>query len=140
MITDERSDVTVTYKTQGLLAHPVSDINAAREFLREHGEHMEQYIYPDAAKQQVHSATWDLLDEGRWEVTLVADTNLGQDQLELLSEWISGQNSDGLGEGFEQQSFSERVPEYDDDVEDDEDIIMSSFDWQTNPCKLEPVT
>ena len=32
---------------------------------------------------------------------------LTEQELEKLSDWISGQNSDGLGEGFEQQDFAE---------------------------------
>jgi hypothetical protein len=121
--------MTTTYQTNGQLTEPVTDLSLAREFLREHGAGIAQYIYPDAAKPGVHSVTWDLLDEGRWQVTLVADRDLPAEQLALLSEWISGQNSDGLGEGFEQQAFAEHG--YDDD-----DFTMSSFDWETNDCAL----
>lgn len=130
--------MTVTYKTRGNLTHPVNDLDAAREFLREHGEHMEQHIYPDYARKHVHSVMWDLVSPRSWEVTLIADQLLGTDQLDLLSEWISGQNSDGLGEGFEQQPFSEEAPDYD-DCDETEEIVMSSFDWETNPCKLEEI-
>lgn len=99
---------------------------------------MEVHIYPTEAKPNVHSVTWDLINESEWEVTLVADCQLPPEQLALLSEWISGQNSDGLGEGFEQQPFAEHEPE---DYEDgDAEIIMSSFDWETNPCTLELVS
>ena len=131
--------MTVIYKTQGSLTHPVSDLNAAREFLREHGKDIHQYIYPDEAKPNVHSVTWDLRNQIAWEVTVVADEELPPVQRELLSSWISGQNSDGLGEGFEQQPFAEHdldEDEYEDGEERDQ-FIMSSFDWETNPCTLE---
>lgn len=137
---EEGYDMTAVYKTMGGLTHPVSDLTAAREFLREHGEGIEQYIYPDEAKPHVHSVTWDLLNDHEWEVTLIADEYLSAAQLELLSGWISGQNSDGLGEGFEQQPFAEHEnEEWDVDDEEEPEIVMSSFDWETNPCTLTAV-
>jgi hypothetical protein len=125
--------MTVTYKTKGVLDHPVSSVNDARAFLREHGSGVHQYIYPEPAKEGVHSVTWDLLSDHEWEVMLIADHPLGPQQLNLLSTWISGQNSDGLGEGFEQQPFAEI------ELDEEDDWAMASFDWQTNPCILEQV-
>ena len=130
--------MTVTYKAQGSLTEPVNDLNAAREFLREHTMNIHQYIYPDEAQANVHSITWDLRNQVAWEVTVIADQPLPPAQRERLSEWISGQNSDGIGEGFEQQPFAEHFEE--EDPEDgNEGWIMSSFDWETNPCTLEEV-
>lgn len=129
--------MTVTYKARGKLDHPVSDLNEARVFLREHGQNMHEYIYPDEAKPGVHSVTWDLLDEESWEVTLIADYELEQQQINDLSDWILGQNSDGLGESFEQQPFAEHE-QYNDEDEEPE-YAMSSFDWQINPCTLEQI-
>jgi len=133
--------MTTTYKTSGKLTHPVNDLNAAREFLREHGKGIHGYIYPDEAKPGVHSVTWDLLDDQTWKVVLIADHELPVPQLRLLSEWISGQNSDGLGEGFEQQPFAEHWDEHERWDEEREEAIgtMSSFDWETNPCTLTEV-
>lgn len=126
--------MTVTYRTSGNLTHPVSDIHAAREYLRIDGG-MAQYVYPDDLRLMVHSVTWDLTDESSWIVAVVTHQALDAAQLTQLSEWISGQNSDGLGEGFEQQSFAELG----DPDDEDEDFEMSSFDWGTNPCRLEVV-
>lgn len=132
--------MTVTYKTRGKLEHPVSDLNAARAFLREHGVRLHQWIYPDEAQAGIHSVMWDLLDEESWEVTVIADTELQQQQINDLSDWISGQNSDGLGESFEQQPFAEHNEGGDHSEEgEDEEWVVSSFDWQTNPCTLEQV-
>lgn len=93
---------------------------------------MEQYVWEDR-RDGVHSVTWDLLDDVTWEVTLVTDRELPPEQLSLLSEWISGQNSDGLGEGFEQQPFAEH-----EDEDDCGEVVyhMSSFDWEENTCEL----
>ena len=59
---------------------------------------------------------------------------LNQDELDFVSSWITGQNSDGLGEGFEQQEFAWMPYDDDDDYYDDGE--MASFDWQTNNYKL----
>lgn len=131
---DKGESMTTTYKTQGELAYPVNDLTAARDFLRERGTKMHEYIYPDEAARGVHSVTWDLINDHQWEVTLIADFRLSPVQLEQLSNWISGQNSDGLGESFEQQQFAEQP--YDDD---DTEYDTSSFDWETNQCVLELV-
>jgi hypothetical protein len=56
---------------------------------------------------------------------------LTDEESKQISEWISGQNSDGLGEGFEQQSFAEIEGD-----DENDDWAMASFDWQTNPCTL----
>jgi hypothetical protein len=117
----------------GKLAVPVNNLQAARDFLR-NAEGMEENIYPEYLQPQVHTARWDLTDDDSWEVILVSHRPLTAVECELLSSWISGQNSDGLGEGFEQQSFAEHG-------QDDrgEEFLMSSFDWETNPCALELV-
>lgn len=127
--------MTATYKTGGSLTEDVNDFRAAVQWLHERQEEtpMAQFIWPDDARDGVHSVTWHLLDEATWEVTLVADRELTPAHLGLLSQWISGQNSDGLGEGFEQQPFAEH-----EDEEDEDEVVyhMSSFDWETNPCEL----
>jgi len=120
-----------TYTTQGRLMNLVNDIGAARTYLLEHGQDMAQHIYPEQAKPGVHSVTWDLLNDQSWKVTVIVEGELSAEQSALLSEWISGQNSDGLGEGFEQQPFAEE-----DDEDDEYSVVMSSFDWQTNDCEL----
>ena len=129
--------MTATYRTRRKLTYPVSDLDAARHFLRCEEMGMEVHIYPADTKVGVHSVTWDLINDHEWEVTVIADHPLPIEQLKALSEWISGQNSDGLGEGFEQQPFAEH-----EDEEDEDEVVyhMSSFDWETNPCTLERVT
>jgi hypothetical protein len=126
--------MTVTYRTSGHLTNPVSDLAAAREYLRVDGG-MAQYIHPDDLRLLVHSVDWDLTDDRSWVVTVVTHQPLNAVALSVLSEWISGQNSDGLGEGFEQQPFAEHGSESDDEY----DFEISSFDWGTNTCRLEVV-
>jgi len=61
-------------------------------------------------------------------ILLVTNKELTQAQLDVISDWVSGQNSDGLGEGFEQH-FSE----YDEESDYEE---IASFDWMTNKYKF----
>ena len=122
--------MTTTYRATGKLTIPVSDLNAAREYL---DEPMVDYI-DQALVGVVHTIKWDLADEDTWTVEAVTNRHLTVEESTALSEWISGQNSDGLGEGFEQQVFAGHWSE--DDDEDDASDCMSSFDWQTNDYHL----
>ncbi len=121
--------MTVTYRATGSLEVPVSDLTAARKYL---DEPMETYLDPPLVSV-VHTIRWDLKNEMEWFVDVVTNRRLTDEESTALSEWISGQNSDGLGEGFEQQPFAEH---FDEDSDHEEDDTMSSFDWQTNKCTL----
>lgn len=136
--------MTTTYRTEGRLTNPVTDLEAARAYLNIEGGMAQYLCWADQIdlKEAVHSVTWDLAADSHWFVVVVANQDLDADQLTRLSQWISGQNSDGLGEGFEQQPFAEPEPEYDrygNLEDDDEDYRMASFDWETNPCTLKVV-
>lgn len=122
--------MTVTYRTAGELTMPVKDLAAANAYLN---EPMEEYVkYCDEALVGVvHTIRWSLIDEASWQVEVVTNRRLYDTERARLSEWISGQNSDGLGEGFEQQPFAEHEGD-----DEDDDWSMSSFDWQTNKCPL----
>jgi hypothetical protein len=129
-----------TYRTAGSLTTPVSDLAAARTYLAaEDMGGMTQFVkyasHP-ALEEVVHHIEWTLLDEGSWQVTVITHRELHEDESSALSEWISGQNSDGLGEGFEQQPWAEHGGGNGYDEDDEEDYSMSSFDWETNDCSL----
>lgn len=133
--------MTTKYRTGGELTNPVSDINAANAYLKE--DDMTQYvgIWGDtvALKDIVFDIEWGLTSESTWVVEVITTRPLTDTESAALSNWISGQNSDGLGEGFEQQSFAEHF-ETDRYGDIDEDTYrMSSFDWETNPCTLEKI-
>lgn len=128
-----------TYRTGGSLTEPVTDLEAGRKYLKaEDMGGMTQFVKHASytgLEEVVHHIEWDLLDEGTWQVTVITHRALTDEESTALSEWISGQNSDGLGEGFEQQPFAEHDNEYDDEY-DEEGWSMSSFDWQVNNCLL----
>lgn len=128
--------MTSMYRTGGELTNPVSDLAAGNAYL---DEEMEQYVkYSDLEDPSVvFTIRWSLTSESTWQVVVITTRPLTAEEATQLSSWISGQNSDGLGEGFEQQAFAEigNDNEYSDEY--DEDWAMASFDWETNPCKLE---
>lgn len=122
-----------TYQTTGTLTGYIDSDNvpAAQNYLRR--DNMTQYVAPNAGLEGVlEFIEWTLHSDGHgYHVTAVTNRELTEAELARLSSEVSGQNSDGLGEGFEQQAFAE--------LEEDEDFeyggmetTMISFDWETN--------
>lgn len=75
----------------------------------DNGKGMEQYFYdnPDI-ESKLESIVWSFekINNKLYGVTTVElSESIDADEINELREWISGQNSDGLGEGFEQQEF-----------------------------------
>lgn len=132
--------MTALYRTAGSLTTPVSDLAAARTYLAAEDmggmTQFVQYASHPGLQEVVFHIRWGLEDEGSWYVEVITERTLTPEESTALSEWISGQNSDGLGEGFEQQPWAEHGGGYDDYEDEDEDYSMSSFDWQTNDCPL----
>lgn len=127
-----------TYRTYFKLTACVNDLSAAQDYLTE--DDMTQYLKDDNrisedVRNAVEKIEWHLKDEDSGNIELTTNRALSATELKPISEWVSGQNSDGLGEGFEQQSFAcyedEGLDGYDGDDWDNE-CIMASFDWQSN--------
>ena len=133
------------YRTSGVLTGHIADENVAEAQAYLTQDDMTQYL--DAELQGlVEHIEWRLEADGHsWSVTAFVPGYMGlsESHLKALSEWVSGQNSDGLGESFEQQDFAWETP--DDCFCDDEDECdgymcrenggrMTSFDWETNDC------
>lgn len=129
------------YVATGSLTNPVNDLAAAQAYLVQMD--MTQFV-DNRVASIVLDVCWALTTDEAWKVTVTTHRLLTEDESAALSSWISGQNSDGLGEGFEQQPFAETDEEeeycYEDDNDDepcyDSDFAMSSFDWKTNNCEL----
>jgi len=98
------------YYTKFNLESPVNDFEAAQSYLTE--DDMTQYLLdddriPQSGRDKVKSVTWDLKDNDSGTIWVITTAELTEEESAAISDWISGQNSDGLGEGFEQQSFAE---------------------------------
>ena len=126
------------YQTMFRLAYPVLDMEEAQNYLSE--DNMTDYLHQDLKFTQdaVNLIQWRLKDEQSGVIYLECRRKLSNDESKKISEWITGQNADGLGEGFEQQDFAFYN---DSDENDDEDgcWVMASFDWETNSYELELV-
>ena len=140
------------YRTYFNLEYPVKDFDAAYEYLIE--DDMTKYLKgdnrcPDETK--INKIEWILEDEQSGHIDLITNQELSPKELDSISDWISGQNSDRIGESFEQKDFA-CYPEsdlydcdsyhYDDGDYDsfDEEYVMAEFDWKTNPYKLELIS
>lgn len=145
-VSDSKKITDSTYGTSFTLTNPVNDYNAASDYLQ--ADDMTQYLNNDLnylglshLEGKIKEIKWVLEDEQTGYIVLYTTEPLAQEDLDKISEWISGQCSDGLGEGFEQQPFAE-VRYYDEDEYNSEygyndyDTDMASFDWETNDYKL----
>lgn len=146
------------YQTKGNLTDYISieNVQQANDYLQ--ADDMTQYL-DDPLEAVIERVQWHLHSDGnKYHVEAYASRELTEDELKQLADWVSGQNSDGLGEGFEQQDFAWISDAYDGDEEcincmgsgsvNDEECIscygagyleadtengqMCSFDWKTN--------
>ena len=125
------------YTTEFNLTNPIDDgaLRTANEYLQ--SDDMTQFIDEDL-KPIVQSIKWVLDDEESGRVIVLANRELTTGESSRLSRWISGQCSDGLGEGFEQQPFATHESEDESEDEYYDDYEESSFDWETNDYRLHP--
>lgn len=128
------------YRTNFNLTYPVNDFDAAYSYLTE--DDMTEYLLDDdRGCSKVESIRWELVDEQSGYIEVITNELLTDDEKKNISDWIRGQNSDGLGEGFEQQRFAEYQEEedwYDEDEDEyyEGEWVSASFDWSTNPYRL----
>ena len=101
---ESEGPVKFKYEQEFHLNAPVNDMDAAQEYLSE--DDMSQYL-PDELKEAVKTVEWKLDDDESGKIEIHTTRELTPDEQSKLNDWIEGQNSDGLGEGFEQQEFAE---------------------------------
>ena len=71
---------------------------------------MTEYFYDGELKEKIHGMFWNIVvikEElvGKVVVLIDDNQNLSKDEIEEIKDFIEGQNSDGLGEGFEQREI-----------------------------------
>lgn len=96
------------YRAKGVLTGTIEPENVAtaNDFL--HEDKMAEWVAANASLEGLLVwLVWDLASDGHaYTITAVTTRDLDDDELKRLSEECSGQNSDGLGESFEQQDFA----------------------------------
>jgi hypothetical protein len=135
-----------TYRAAFSLVSPVNDRGAAQHYLvsDDMTPFLVSYLASDAATapaaQTITRVIWLLTSDNTGYVEVDTTEELAAEDSKIISEWIGGQCSNGLGEGFEQQPFADLYPVqsfwYDEDDEDDDEWRMASFDWKTNQYQL----
>ena len=135
------------YETPFQLVADVLDFDAAKDWLVEESRDMndilQQSIQQDAAtgngvqdfSSKIEQVEWSLYSDHAGIITITANEKLDNAEQAFISEWIQSQNSDGLGEAFEQQSFAEHTDE-------DERYVIdrASFDYVSNPYTLTQIS
>ena len=119
---------TFIYRAYFMLRDDVTDIEAARRYLTDID--MTEFLLRDSlGTKKVKKVEWHLTDENSGYIQVETSKILHFMESKNISDWIRGQCSDGLGEGFEQQPFACYV-------DDDDFDRMASFDWETNNYTL----
>lgn len=147
---ETKGNLDLTYITEFWLTNPVIDLEAAQNYLLD--DDMEKYAkddydIPKSGRNKIEKITWNLTSEQHGYISVKTNDYLTEKESEAISEWISGQCSDGLGEGFEQQDFANYVDndeyrynpyyvEEDEDEYEEDNWIMASFDWMNNKYEL----
>lgn len=83
------------------------DIQEAVECYQSIGDMAQFFNRSESVKEKLASAVWSVDEvDGKLygHVNVRLKEPLTEGETEILKEWISGQNSDGLGEGFEQKA------------------------------------
>jgi len=93
----------IRYTQKFHLENPLADTEEAQNYLS--SDDMTQYV-PEDLKDVITKAEWVLDDDMTGHVDIETTRALTAKEQTDLSDWVEGQNSDGLGEGFEQQDFA----------------------------------
>jgi len=150
------------YRTKFNLVYPVKDFEEATDYLERSSRIVsnalkgDSSIFDEDSLYVVKSIEWVL--EGEYYpdygyIELITYEKLEPSILSKISEWVRGQNSDGLGEGFEQQQFAERIVDPDggviepdeeenyydlaEDENSDYSWEMASFCWRSDSYEFE---
>lgn len=113
------ADGRTAYRYRGDIENALDEYNA--------GDDMAQYFHgSETAKSKIASAEWHFEAVGAClygRVDVALTEPLTAEETEAVKEWITGQNSDGLGEGFEQRRI---------DTHDGNTIFVSFWNFSDN--------
>lgn len=122
------------YSTNFNLYCRVNDQQTAQDYLDNNSDKMLKELKNDIPHIEsiVESIEWILDDSESGHIDLITNHELTEDDISYISNWVSDQNSDGLGERFEQQDFAIGL-------DDDGEEVIASFDWDSNDYFFERI-
>ena len=129
------------YRTSFNLIAPVCDLEEAQRYLQENN--ISRYLkfsrLSEDTLDKIDNIEWILQTENSGYIELTTSAPLTEQELSIVSDWVAGQNSDGLGEGFEQQEFAcySDTDYADYESETTDRFVVASFDWKHNDYKFE---
>ena len=98
----------VKYYIGFTLSSKINDFDEAKKYLED--ADMTEILLDETDvsqfKDKIVSIAWRLVDSWIGYIVLVANEELSDKELEIISDWVDTQNSDGLGEGFSGQDFA----------------------------------
>lgn len=123
------------YRTYFKLTACVKDLSDAQAYLT--ADDMTKYLKDDNRiaediRNAVEKIEWRLKDESSGYVELLTNKALSSTELKYISKFASGQASDGLGPGFEDQGFANYVDEGLEGFENsswDDEVVKVMFEW-----------
>ena len=129
----------LTYRTYFKLDYPVLNIDEANHYLTE--DDMTKYIKDDSrieesTRNKIEKIEWRMTDEQSGHITLTSTDTLTDLELNSISNWVSGQNADGLA-NYQDEEYDCDEDEYGYDCDN---WVMASFDWKTNDYKFELIS
>lgn len=125
------------YRTKFKLLYPVIDFEEAKNYLLE--DNMTKYLEYDQRTAElvpkIDKIEFILRTEKSGRIDLTTNTELTERELLHITDWVKGQLSDGIGEGFIQQSFACYEPTdaliYDENGLE-QGFVVAEFDWNSD--------
>ena len=98
----------VKYYIGFTLSSKINDYDEAKKYLED--ADMTEILLDETDvsqfKDKIVNISWRLVDSWIGYIVLTANAELSDKELEIISDWVDTQNSDGLGEGFSEQDFA----------------------------------
>lgn len=90
------------------LSSKINDFNSAKKYLEDADmtSILKDEVDVKQFKDKIENISWKLVDSWIGYIALITNEELSDKELEIISDWVDTQNSDGLGEGFSGQDFA----------------------------------
>ena len=90
------------------LSSKINDFDSAKKYLEDADmtSILKDEVDVKQFKNKIENISWKLVDSWIGYIALTTNEELSNKELEIISDWVDTQNSDGLGEGFSGQDFA----------------------------------